>query len=365
MGSIISAIATANPVNRFSQKEILDFMIEAHQLDETNANRLKKLYTVSGIDYRYSVIPDFGAKRGDYAFFGNEDNLTPFPTTQHRSTLYELNAKHLAAQAINNLLKESSIQLESITHIITVSCTGMYAPGLDIDIIDLLQLNPTIERTCINFMGCYGAFNALKMADYICRADALAKVLIVDVELCTLHFQRENTIENWVSNSLFADGAAVVLVEPEENCSSEKGFRMRTFFNTLVTEAKDEMGWRIGNTGYQMHLSSHIAKNIGSKINSVTASLIAKSGLNRSDISNLAIHPGGRRILEVCEDLLELPEEALQHSYDVLKQYGNMSSVTILFVLQKLLATTHKGDKTMSFAFGPGLTFESMILETI
>jgi predicted naringenin-chalcone synthase len=125
------------------------------------------------------------------------------------------------------------------------------------------------------------------------------------------------------------------------------------------------MAWRIGDTGYQMRLSSQIAKNIGKKINYVTASLIKKSNLNRSQISHLAIHPGGRRILEVCEDLLELPEEALRHSYDVLKQYGNMSSATILFVLQKLMTETHSGDKTMSFAFGPGLTFESMILETV
>ncbi|HEX8377943.1 MAG TPA: type III polyketide synthase [Pedobacter sp.] len=365
MGSIISAIGTATPANRFSQREILNFMIEAHQLDQTGARRLEKLYDVSGIDYRHSVINDFGLQRGNYSFFGNNDNLEPFPSTENRSSAFETNAKNLAVNAIENLFQNSNLTQKSISHLITVSCTGMYAPGLDIDIVDDLNLNKTIERTCINFMGCYGAFNALKTADYICRADDKAKVLIVDVELCTLHFQRENTLENWVSNSLFADGAAAVLIEPESNRTSPKGFRLKTFFNTLVTEAKDEMAWRIGNTGFQMHLSSHIAKNIGKKIKDVTASLIDKSGLSRSSITHLAIHPGGRRILEVCEDLLELPEEALQHSYNVLKEYGNMSSVTILFVLQQLLNEANKGEKTMSFAFGPGLTFESMILETI
>ncbi|MBC8053054.1 MAG: type III polyketide synthase [Sphingobacteriaceae bacterium] len=364
MGSIISAIGTATPENRFSQKEILKFMIEAHQLDSINSNRLEKLYDVSGIHYRHSVIKDFGLERGSYTFFGNEDNLAPFPKTHERSAVYEQTAKQLAVGAIHNLFENSTLPLTNVSHLITVSCTGMYAPGLDIDIIDLLGLNKSIERTCINFMGCYGAFNALKAADYICRADKQAKVLVVDIELCTLHFQRESTLENWVANSLFSDGAAAVLIESEEQRSSVKGFRLKTFFNTLVTDAKDEMAWRIGDTGFQMHLSSHIAKNIGRKIKEVTASLIEKSGLNRSSISHLAIHPGGRRILEVCEDLLELPEEALQHSYDVLKQYGNMSSVTILFVLQKLLVQTQPGDKTMSFAFGPGLTFESMILET-
>lgn len=365
MGSILSAIGTASPTNRFSQKEILNFMIQAHQLDEIAAHRLEKLYDASGIEYRHSVINDFGAKRGNYSFFGNGEMLEPFPATGKRSALFELSAKDLAVTAIQDLLKNTSLSQHNITHLITVSCTGMYAPGLDIDIIDCLNLNKTIERTCINFMGCYGAFNALKSADYICRADTKAKVLIVDIELCTLHFQRESTLENWVANSLFADGAAAVLIEAEQNCSTEKGFRLKTFFNTLVTEAKDEMAWRIGDTGFQMHLSAHIAKNIGKKINEVTVSLIEKSGFNRSTISHLAIHPGGRRILEVCEDVLELPEEALQHSYDVLKQYGNMSSVTILFVLKKLLKETEQGNRTMSFAFGPGLTVESMILETI
>ncbi|MFD2161792.1 type III polyketide synthase [Paradesertivirga mongoliensis] len=364
MGSIISAIGTAAPVNRFSQEEILKFMVRAHQLNPTDSQRLEKLYNLSGIDYRHSVIPDFGSSKGDYNFFGNGENLEPFPKTQERSALYESTAKHLAAEAIKNI-KYGGNSLPAITHLITVSCTGMYAPGLDIDIIELLGLNKSIERTCINFMGCYGAFNALKTADYICRADQTAKVLVVDIELCTLHFQRESCLENWVANSLFADGAAAVLIESELHRSTQTGFRLKTFFNTLVTEAKDEMAWRIGDTGFQMHLSSHIAKNIGKKIKEVTASLIEKSGLSRASISHLAIHPGGRRILEVCEDMLELPEEALQHSYDVLKQYGNMSSATILFVLQKLLSETQPGDNIMSFAFGPGLTFESMILETI
>lgn len=363
MGSVISSIGTAVPANRFSQKEILSFMIDAHQLNPTNASRLEKLYNHSGINFRYSVLQDFGNSRGDYSFFGNENFLEPYPSTANRSSVFEATAKTIATEAILQCC-ENHIHPTEITHLITVSCTGMYAPGLDIDIIDELKLNKSVERTCINFMGCYGAFNALKTADYICRADKNAKVLIADVELCTIHFQRESNLENWVANSLFADGAAAVLVEAEGNISTKKGFRMHTFYNTLVTDAKDEMAWRIGDTGFQMHLSSQIAKNIGKKIKEVTAELVQKSGSQRKDISHMAIHPGGRRILEVCEELLELPEDALQHSYEVLKEYGNMSSATILFVLKKMIADTQRGEKTMSFAFGPGLTFESMILET-
>ena len=363
MGSIITAIGTANPDHRFPQQKILEFMIDAHQLNERDAARLAKLYENSGIEYRHSAISDFGVPRGTYSFFGNYINLEPFPGTKKRSTFYEETARIIAIKAAKTLLFQSKTEATSITHLITVSCTGLYAPGIDIDLILALNLNTEVERTGINFMGCYGAFNALKAADYICKSDKYAKVLIVDVELCTLHFQRENTVENWVANSLFADGAAAVLIESSH--SGKSGFHLKTFYNTLATEAKDQMAWRIGDTGFEMRLSSQIAKNIGKKINDVTSKLTSKAGLSISAISQIAIHPGGRKILEVCEEMLELPEETLDYSYDVLRQFGNMSSVTILFILQKLLTSVNQGEKIMSFAFGPGLTVESMILEAI
>ncbi|WP_207429277.1 type III polyketide synthase [Pedobacter sp. SYSU D00535] len=362
MESIISAIGTANPEYRFPQQQILNFMIDAHQLSETDGGRLRKLYDASGIAFRHSVIQDFGVPRGTFSFFGNDNHLSPFPDTKKRSELYEKTAKKIALEALQRLFQQRHILPTEITHLITVSCTGMYAPGLDIDLIQDAGLNPSIERTCINFMGCYGAFNGLKTADYICRADHTAKVLMVDVELCTLHFQRESTLDNWIANSLFADGAAAVLVESTKQASIT-GLILKTFYNTIVPEAKDEMAWRIGNSGFEMRLSSQIAKNIGRKINHVADQLIQKAGLAAASITQVAIHPGGRRILEVCEENLNLPEEALQSSYDVLRQFGNMSSVTILFVLQRLLQKIQPGEKAMSFAFGPGLTVESMILE--
>ncbi|WP_256011008.1 type III polyketide synthase [Desertivirga xinjiangensis] len=365
MASIISAIGTANPVNRFAQNILFDFMADAHQLDAKDMPRLRKLYDVSGIEYRHSVIADFGVPRGTYSFFGNYEKLEPFPGTKQRSALYEQSAKYIAVEAVGNLLKSSDIEAGEFTHLITVSCTGMYAPGLDIDLIEALKLNKSMERTCINFMGCYGAFNALKIADYICRADHSAKVLIVDVELCTLHFQRENTMENWVANSLFADGAAAVAVVHESDSQLRSGFLLKTFHNSLLTEGRDEMAWRIGDTGFEMNLSARVPKNISKNICAVADSLSQKAGINRSAVNHTAIHPGGRRILEVCEEMLELPEEALDHSYDVLKNFGNMSSVTILFILKRLMEQSAPAEKVMSFAFGPGLTVESMLLEVV
>jgi predicted naringenin-chalcone synthase len=361
MSSVISAIGTATPPFRFSQKEVLKFMIEAHQTDDREAARLTKIYEVSGIEQRHSVVSDFNSAAGIDSLFSNG-----FPSTAQRGSIYEEQAVQIGKQAIENLFTTvRNLIPAQITHLITVSCTGMYAPGLDIDLIEQLGLNKSAERLCINFMGCYGAFNALKTADYICRAQPAAKVLIADVELCTLHFQKENTLNNWVANSLFADGAAAVLVEGENSRSTTTAFRLQTFYNLLVLEGKKEMSWRIGDVGFQMHLSSQIARNIKGKIGEVTNKVLSLAKLSVKDVSRFAVHPGGRRILEVCEEALHLPEEVLEHSYDVLKKFGNMSSTTVLFVLQRLLQKAERGEKVMSFAFGPGLTFESMILETV
>jgi predicted naringenin-chalcone synthase len=366
MSSVISAIGLATPRHRFPQHQLYDFMCRAHQLGTDGRLRLKKLYDASGIDYRHSVLPDFGLNSGDFEFFGNGPGLSPFPSTKERMERYRQSASLLASEAISDLSSRiTDFDYSSVTHLITVSCTGMYAPGLDIDIQESLGLSAHIERTCINFMGCYGAFNALKVADYICRADTNAKVLVVGVELCTLHFQRESTLPNWLANSLFGDGASAVLVEPAQSRSTAKAFELLCFYNLLVTDAKDQMQWTIGNTGFDMYLSSQIAKNIKSRVREVTDALLQKAEMKLDIVSKLAIHPGGRRILEVCDEVLCFPSDALEHSYEILRQYGNMSSVTVLFVLAKMLDDVSSDAHIMSFAFGPGLTFESMLLKTV
>jgi predicted naringenin-chalcone synthase len=366
MSSVISAIGTSNPINRFSQSRILEFMKNAHQLDGDNARRLEKLYHASGIEYRHSVITDFEKQIGDFDFFGNSPGLDPFPSTATRGNLFQQEALNISLRAIDNALKNlPDFDLQSITHLITVSCTGMYAPGLDVEIVENLKLNPSLERTCINFMGCYGAFNALKMADYICRAEAESTVLIVDVELCTLHFQKENTVDNWLSNSLFADGAAAVIVQ-HKDFATQKLFEIRAFYTELVSKARNEMSWKIGDHGYQMQLTNKVTKQIKSEIKNIAEKLLKKLNLTLEDIGQFAIHPGGRRILEVCDEVFNLKPNQNQHAYHVLQNFGNMSSATILFVLEELankLKIQNQSEQILSFAFGPGLTFESMLLQ--
>jgi predicted naringenin-chalcone synthase len=365
MSSMICAIGTSNPVNKFSQMQIFEFMRNAHELNDLDARRLEKIYKSSGIDNRYSALTDFGLKQGDFPFFGNQSGLKPFPTTAQRGDVYKSEALTLSLKAIDNCtVGLDHFKLESITHLITVSCTGMYAPGLDIEIVEALKLKSSVERTCINFMGCYGAINALKSADYICKADPQATVLIVNIELCTLHFQVESNLDNWLSNALFGDGASAVIVQ-NEAIATQKLYEIKSFYTEIVTEAKREMAWQIGDFGYQMQLTNKVPKQIKKGIKAVAEKLLSKADLDWNDIGHYAIHPGGRRILEVCADVFDLNVFQNNAAYEVLRKYGNMSSATILFVLAEL-AKTLKANKNpeniMSFAFGPGLTFESMIL---
>jgi predicted naringenin-chalcone synthase len=240
----------------------------------------------------------------------------------------------------------------------------MYAPGLDIEMIHALGLRTTVKRTAITFMGCYAAFNALKVADAFCKSERDAKVLIVCAELCSLHFQQEPTEDNLLANALFADGAAAVLVE--NNPAQGLKLKLSSFHNDLAPEGASDMAWSIGNLGFEMKLSAYVPGIIKQGIARLTRDLLEKISANLNDIKHFAIHPGGRKILEVIEQELGITQANNAAAYHVLKNYGNMSSPTILFVLAEIirnLSASNKNERILSFAFGPGLTLESMILE--
>ena len=368
MDSYITAIGTAVPQYGFSQLQIASFMAQALQLDEHNRRKLQTLYRLTRIERRHSVLPDYGASPGEYTFFPNTPNLEPFPTVGPRMELYRKEALPLALAAIQDLYRDEK-QTVQPTHLITVSCTGMYAPGLDIDLIEALNLPTTIPRLSINFMGCYGAFNALKTADAFVRADASACVLIVCLELCTIHFQKKTNEDQLLSNALFADGAAAVLVEARPGREkSTPSFRMRTFFCDLLPDGKNDMGWIINDHGFEMTLTSVVPTVIRQGIGKALSRLLAHGGLAIEDITHYAMHPGGRKILEVIEQQLGLDPHENRFAYNILRKYGNMSSATVLFVLKEIknhLLSESGAGNILSCAFGPGLTLESMILEII
>lgn len=361
--SFISAIGTATPSGIFTQSTIAEFMIRAMQLDEDDARKIRVVFRASGIETRHSVIDDYG-KRDQFTFYENTPALDPFPTTRRRVTLYQQHALSISLEAVHSCLgSRPEIKKESITHLLVVSCTGMYAPGLDIDLVKALGLPVSIQRTCINFMGCYAAFNALRLADAIVRSQPEAKVLIVCTELCTIHFQKENTEDNMLANALFADGSAAVLVEG----TIQKGVQLQLerFYGELAFAGEHDMTWGIGNYGFEMRLSSYVPDIVRTGIKHLSRSLLNQLQLDLSDVHWYAIHPGGKRILEVIESELALTREHNRSAYEVLRKFGNMSSPTVLFVLQDVWNRLQAGDhdkRILSFAFGPGLTLESMLL---
>jgi len=363
--SYITAIGTANPPHRYEQSQIADFMTRAMQLDAHDGRKLRTIFQASGIDYRYSVLKDYGLKSG-YTFFPDNDDLEPFPSTAVRLKLFREHALELSVQSVGKMLLEvPQFNLQDVTHLITVTCTGLYAPGLDIDLVRQLRLPSTINRTAINFMGCYAAVNALKVADAFCSQGPNIKVLVVCTELCSLHFQKEPTEDNLISNALFSDGSAAVLVE--STSVAARRLIPESFCNDLITGGSEDMAWGVGDTGFEMKLSSYVPSLIRSGISSLASSLLRNGEKTISDIEHFAVHPGGRKILENVELELGISKEKNAAGYDILRAYGNMSSPTILFVLQnifKRLTVNNNGDNILGLAFGPGLTLESVLLRT-
>jgi predicted naringenin-chalcone synthase len=364
--SYITAIGTATPAHRFSQAVIADFMVRVMQLDEPAANKLRALYRATGIESRYSVLADYG-KSEDYEFYANSADLSPMPSTKKRLELFRKHAVELSKASVLNALNcNVKLDRNDVTHLIVVSCTGLYAPGLDIDLVKALGLRPDVQRTCVNFMGCYAAFNALKLADSFCGNSPDAKVLIVCTELCSLHFQKENTQDNMLANALFGDGSACLLVEGK----TRRGLNLKpeTFHCDIAMNGEEGMAWTIGDVGFEMKLSAYVPDVIQTGIRDLTSRLLGGVSKQMSDVTYFAIHPGGKRILEVIEKELGLTRAQNAYAYDVLKKYGNMSSPTVVFVLKELCNNLNGVDhnkKILSFAFGPGLTLESMLLSVV
>jgi prepilin-type processing-associated H-X9-DG protein len=320
--SFINAIGTANPINKLSQRQVGDFMVKAMQLNKSDERRLRAIFNASGITSRYSVLEDYG-REGDFNFFSNTNDLEPFPSTKKRIDEFKKNALQLSIEAVKNLQNQFFFNPSSITHLITVCCTGMYAPGLDLDLVRELNLPTQVQRTCVNFMGCYAAINAIRLADSICNSSPNARVLIVCTELCSLHFQKEASYDNFLANALFADGSAAMLIESNSNSSA---IELEGFHCDILADGSNEMMWEIGDLGFEMKLSGYVPSLIKSGIGNFANTLLTRIGLNLSQVKYFAVHPGGKKILEAVEAEFKLTRDNLLPSYDVLTNYGNMSS---------------------------------------
>jgi predicted naringenin-chalcone synthase len=357
MSSIV-AIGTALPEFGIDQMLIHAFMDSEFSGNDDDRKKLKLLYERSAIQRRYSVMADFAKAPAERTFFRLNE---PQPTLEQRLQQYYQFAPELAVQSISNAVAD--FELKTITHFITVSCTGMWAPGLDIEVMKKIGLNDNVHRTSVNFMGCYAAIHALKMADAICKSDRNARVLVVSVELCTLHFQRSNDPEQLTANALFADGAAACLVVPDDVAQQSNRIKIHTFFSKIIPETQSDMAWHITSNGFLMQLSSYVPQLIQQNLPQLMQDIFNSHQMTIQHIAGWMIHPGGRKILDHLATELSLTREQLKYSYDTLTHYGNMSSATLLFVLHKAMQDDTLKGKLFGAAFGPGLTVETFIAE--
>ncbi len=347
----VNQIASAVPPNdvhelflRFAQCQLRD--------DERGSLLFRRLAERGGIEHRYSYFAparDGGDVLDSEGFFVRGR----FPNTAARMRFFEAHAPALAVAAVEGL--ELGAERQRITHVLVTCCTGLSSPGIDLELIDRCGLPNSVERSVIGFMGCYAAINALKLAHHIVRSDKDARVLAVNLELCTVHLKDTTDLEQILSFLLWGDGCAASLVTADP-----VGVALDSFKAVVARETRDLMTWNIRNSGFDMLLSGQVPAAIHHALTGHVSSILGGAPANSIDL--WAVHPGGRSVLDAVERALALAPDALAASREVLRQFGNMSSATVMFVLESLLkAAPAAGATGCAMAFGPGLVAETML----
>jgi predicted naringenin-chalcone synthase len=357
METFLHSIATVVPDTVYIQAEAGERMKRQYADDRRLERLVHRVYSQSGIEKRYSVVKDFVLGSPEGPFYDPVQHVLKVPSTKVRNDLYTEEAKKLFVCAAQKVLRSSAFDSRDITHVITVSCTGFFAPGPDYYVVKSLGLPAHTHRYHVGFMGCFAAFPALKMAQAFCQADPDAVVLVISLELCSLHLQRSNDIDTIVAASVFGDGGAAAIVSSRP--PDGPALRADTFATAITPTGEEDMAWTVGDTGFDIVLSTYVPNILESNIAATIEPLLAQASLCKSDITHWAVHPGGRAILDKVRDGLAIDEAQLEIPRAVLRDYGNMSSATILFVLKELLEQAQSDEKIYAMAFGPGLTVES------
>jgi predicted naringenin-chalcone synthase len=359
MPVLIAGLGTAVPPHRIAQPDAAA-IARRYSCETPDHERVfNAVYWGSGVETRHSVVLESSNSNGDASarqtFYGDTS-----PTTRDRMEKYESEAGDLAVAASRRALADAQFAPESLTHLITVSCTGFYAPGFDFALIKQLGLNVGIARTHVGFMGCHGALNALRVAQAFVAADPAARVLVCAVEMCSLHHQYGWNAEKVVANALFADGAGAVVVIGGRAPSHDR-HQIVASGSTVIADSADAMSWRIGDRGFEMTLSARVPGLIAANLRPWLDSWLKVHGLTSSEIGSWAVHPGGPRILAAVGESLEIDRHALGASHSILTEYGNMSSPTVLFILERI--RNARGRRPcVALGFGPGLAVEALLL---
>ena len=334
----IQSIGLATPRQPIPQSDLLELALRYNAETKAERLRLKRVYLGSKVKQRHSVLGTAAqnsaqALKGVMDFYQHDHPKGP--STHERMRVYESDAIALSSEACDSAIRGCEINPETITQLITVSCTGFVAPGQDAGLITSLGLSPTVGRTHIGFMGCHAALNALRVADAFIRADPGQSVLLCCTELCTLHFQYGSDPQDAIANALFADGSAALVATRQDSTVSQPC--ALSFHAENLPGTHDMMSWRIADHGFQMRLDADVPKTIQSALKPSIATWLEDLGLGLDEIGSWAIHPGGPKIIDSVQKALDLSEETAQLSRDVLSEYGNMSSPTVLFILDRMM----------------------------
>ena len=361
----VTGIGTAVPEFFISQADAARVWAEYAGVQGKQARTIQALYRRSGVKKRHSILLDEpnGSSVPRQTFFqpvqfeGDQG-----PSTKARMARFESDAPGLAQEASVVALEKAGMEPGEVTHLITVSCTGFFAPGLDTTLVDILGLSPTVQRTHVGFMGCHGSLNGLRVALSFADADPGARILVSSVELCTLHMSYDWDPDALVANSLFGDGAAAVVGVGERDTprDGDTPWRLAASGTCHLPASSDAMSWRIGDYGFRMTLSPTVPDIIQAHLKGWLQEWLGGQGLELNDIETWAVHPGGPRILTSVGEALDLPGEANTVAKGVLSEFGNMSSATILFILERL-RREDTPRPCVAMAFGPGLVAEAAL----
>ena len=356
----LHGIGTAVPTQSLSQAEALEVAYRINAESPEQARLMDRIYQKTKVLNRGSVLlgkeADGGMNRKRLSFYGTES-----PGTEERMQAFGEHAGQLALQAAREALNDSGFRPSAITHLVTVSCTGFQSPGVDLFLIDKLGLSAAVQRTHVGFMGCHGALNGLRVAHAFAEMDPSSVVLLCAVELCSLHMSYGWHPEQVVANALFADGAAAV-VGSAGPPRSDRDLVLQGSGSMVIPDSADLMHWEIGDHGFSMGLSPLVPATVGAALFPWLQDWLQTRAVDLSEIRSWAVHPGGPKILSTCAEALGLDPELLDDSRVVLQDHGNMSSATILFILERLRRRSVAGP-CLALAFGPGLSAELALLD--
>lgn len=368
------SLETAVPPTVLIQSEARDVFAAQPGLTRLGSRLVNTCFDSAAIDTRYTAVTELtkDSRADDPQFFDPDTGLVLSPSTKVRNDIFGREATKLFVESAKAALDACpGIDASDITHLVTVSCTGFFNPGPDYKIVRALDLNPAVQRYHLGFMGCYAAFPALRAAKSFCEADPDAVVLVVCAELCSLHVRTSNDPDTIMGSALFADGAAAAVISARDIPDGSPLLRLDHFETVLTPVGEESMAWNIGDEGFEMVLGNYVPHIIDDHIIGALEPLLSRDeslrGLPYRDITHWAIHPGGRSILDKVQSRLELTDEQLVPARETLRNFGNMSSATVLFVLKHIagLPPQDGDERICSMAFGPGLTVETAMFTKV